>query len=224
MNMFLKLLGEPAIEGRPLSQTPAGLLVCLLVTLVLAGVMMGVYRLCHDALTYQRKFNVTLMMLAMASTVLLALIQNNPGFSLGALGALSICRIRANTRDPRDLGFVFWSLSIGIASAVGAFAVGLIGTVVMSIVMLVVDRMGRRKKDVLTMIVRGQKEQMMRVRAVFDQMPGSTIQSANVFPDSFEMVYELNIKQAEEEKLLLIFNSMEGIDGVNILAPETQVA
>lgn len=224
MNELMKLLGEPAMSGRPLAQTPTGMLLCLLVTLVLAGVMMGVYRLCHDSLTYNRKFNVTLMMLAMASTVLLALIQNNPGFSLGALGALSICRIRTNTRDPRDLGFVFWSLSIGIASALGAFTVGFIGTAVMSCVMLVVGRMGRRKKDVLTMIVRGQKEQMARVQAVFDQTPGSTIQSTNVFPNSFEMVYELKIKEAEEEKLLLIFNSMEGIDGVNILAPETQVA
>lgn len=60
-------------------------------------------------------------MLALLSTVLLALIRNNPLLSLGVLGSLSICRIRTNTRDPRDLGFVFWALMIGISSSLGAF-------------------------------------------------------------------------------------------------------
>ena len=76
-------------------------------TLFTGSLMMVVYRLCHDALTYNRRFNITLLMLSFVSTILLTLIQNNPMLSLGVLGSLSICRIRTNTKDPRDLGFVF---------------------------------------------------------------------------------------------------------------------
>ena len=65
-------------------------------------------------LSYNSKFNINLMMMAFLSNVLILLIQDNPLLSLGALGSLSICRIRLNTKDPRDLGFVFWALSIGI--------------------------------------------------------------------------------------------------------------
>lgn len=109
MSKLLKLLTDTPMGGDPRIQTMTGLVISLIAALVLSGVMMLVYRLSHDSLTYNRKFNVTLVMLALASDLLLALIQNNPLFSLGALGALSICRIRTNTRDPRDLGFVFWA-------------------------------------------------------------------------------------------------------------------
>lgn len=223
MSKLMHMLGAAPMGGEPFVQTGLDLALSLLATTLLASVMMLVYRLCHDSLTYNRKFNVTLMMLSLASTLLLTLIQNNPMFSLGALGALSICRIRTNTRDPRDLGFVFWSLTIGISSALGAYAVGLAGTVALSLVMLVIGRTHRRR-DALTMVVRGRKEQIAQVQAVFSRTKGSTIQSKNVFSDSFELVYQLHIPQDEEERLLLLFNRMDGIDGVNVLAPETQVA
>ncbi len=223
MSKLMKMLGvSPAAEG-PFIQSTWELVVCLLAALVLAGIMMGIYRLCHDSLTYNAKFNVTLMMLALVSTLLLALIQNNPLFSLGALGALSICRIRINTRDPRDLGFVFWSLMIGISSALGAFVVGLIGTVLLSGIMLLLGGC-RRKKNVLTVVVRGRKDKIQQVQAAFQSVRGGRLQSQNVFPDSFEMVYDLDVPPEEEANLLRIFNDMEGIEGVNVLAPETQVA
>lgn len=50
------------------------------------------------------------------------------------------------------------------------------------------------------------------------------VQSKNVFADSFELVYELQMQEKEEEKLLAYISNMEGISGVNILAPETKVA
>lgn len=220
--LMRELLDAPL--GREVYPTTAGrLLLCLIVSLLLACIMMSVYRLCHDTLTYRKKFNITLMMLSLASTVLLALIQNNPAFSLGALGALSICRIRTNTRDPRDLGFVFWSLAIGISSALGAFAIGAVSTLVMSGVMLVIGR-AAYKKDALTMVVRGRKDRIAQVQKILHETPGSEIQSENIFPDSFELVYTIKASPKQEENLVLIFNEMEGISGVNVLAPQTQVA
>lgn len=204
-------------------QDVGGLLACLAVTLGLACLMMLTYRLCHDSLTYNRKFNITLMMLAFVSTVLLALIQNSPLLSLGVLGSLSICRIRTNTRDPRDLGFVFWSLAIGISSALGAFLVGLACTLLLSGVMLVL-RDGRAKKDTITMVVRGQKEWLASVQEVFEERPGSRIQCKNLFPDSFELVYKMKAPKVEAERLLGILSGMDGVHGVNVLAPKTQVA
>lgn len=58
-------------------------------TLFTGSLMMVVYRLCHDALTYNRRFNITLLMLSFVSTILLTLIQNNPMLSLGVLGSFS---------------------------------------------------------------------------------------------------------------------------------------
>lgn len=222
MNKLLKLLTADTAPMTVPQQTPSGLLTALLVSLVLAGVMMVIYRICHDSLTYDRKFNIMLMMLALASTLLLTLIQNNPLFSLGALGALSICRIRANTRDPRDLGFVFWSLSIGISAALGEYFIGAAGTALIGLVMVAFGR-SARQKEASTMVVRGRKDAVGQVQAVFSETPGSVVQSKSVSADSFELVYQLHVSKIVEDRLLLDINNMEGIQGVNILAPQTQV-
>ena len=223
MSKLFKMMGVTAKGAEPFVKNAAGLAMCLLVTMILAGVMMACYRICHTSLTYNKKFNVTLMMLSLSSTLLLALIQNNPMFSLGALGALSICRIRINTRDPRDLGFVFWSLMIGISSALGAFTVGLMGTAFIFAVMIVANCLEHKQKSV-TMVVRGEKEKIGKVRKLFSEVKGGIIQSENVFSDSFEIVYELDIPKDEENKLMQKLNDLEGISGINILAPQTEVA
>ena len=223
MSKLMKLLTGSGGKAEAVHITLPHLAASLLMALALAAVMMLVYRLCHDSLTYNRKFNITLMMLSLASCLLLALIAANPALSLGALGALSICRIRTNTRDPRDLGFVFWSLLIGISSTLQACLVGLIGTAVLSIVMLTLGRQ-RRRRDGVTVVVRGRKEMIPQVQAVLGQISGSAIRSKNVFQDSFELVYCLRSKDAGESGILDIFNHMQGIDSVNVLAPQTEVA
>lgn len=203
--------------------SPSHLMISLAATMILAGVMFVTYRLCHDSLTYNNKFNITLLMIAFISTVLLALVQNNPILSLGVLGSLSICRIRTNTKDPRDIGFVFWALAIGISSAIGAFFMGIASTLVLAMILIIFNR-GVKKKKSLTMVVRGAKTQLEQVQEVFQGTKGSSIQCKNMFSDSFELVYELKVPHKEEQLLVSLLNNMEGIHGVNVLAPQTKVA
>lgn len=203
--------------------TGSNLCISLLFTLVVSGFLMVIYRICNDSLTYNKKFNITLLMLACISTVLLALIQNNPLLFLGVLGSLSICRIRTNTRDPRDLGFVFWALAVGISSAIGAFAIGAVSSLILGLVLIVLNKSIRRK-NFRTVVVRGEKDQLDFVQTVLGNVSGSTVQSKNIFPETFELVYELHMKEMEEEHLLSVISNIEGVHGVNILAPETKVA
>ena len=162
-------------------------------------------------------------MMAILSTVLLALIQNNPLLSLGELGSLSICRVRTNTKDPRDLGFVFWSLSIGISSAVGAFFAGISSRVVIGAFLLIFYRM-EKQKNRLMIVVRGQKKQLALVQKVIQQTGRSRVQSKNVSEDAFELVYALDLPHQEETGLLSKISEIDGIWDVNVLAPETKVA
>ena len=81
-----------------------------------------------------------------------------------------------------------------------------------------------KRKDILTMVVRGSKDQVANVQEIFYQIPSSTIQAKNLFTDSFELVYKLKLPPQEGEKLLLILNDMHGVDSVNVLAPQSKVA
>ena len=163
------------------------------------------------------------MMMAFLSNVLILLIQDNPLLSLGALGSLSICRIRMNTKDPRDLGFVFWALSIGITSAMGAFLPGIIATVSMSIVLIVLCRILQNRRTT-TLVIRGEKTILTNVQNIFNNMRGITVQSKNIFESTFELVYEISANQDMEDALINKLEAIQGLHGVNVLAPETKAA
>lgn len=222
MSKFIRLFFSKPIAN-PYIVTIGNLVFSVVATFVLGLFMMMVYKMCHDSLTYNKKFNITLMMLAIITTVLLALIQNNPLLSLGVLGSLSICRIRSNTKDPRDLGFVFWALSIGISSAVGAFLASIISSILIGMVLLLFS-MNKTKKDTLILIIRGDNSQLKIVQNRMNQLQMHEIQSKNIFKDTFELVYEVKQSEIEEKQLIDYLNSLSGISGVNVLAPETQIA
>ena len=223
MSKLLKMLGAVSNNGEPFIQSVNDLLISIIVSLILAGIMMLCYKLCHDSLTYNRKFNITLLMLSLSATILMALIENNPMFSLGALGALSICRIRTNTHDPRDLGFVFWSIMIGISSALGAFTTGITGSVVLFAVIMIFKKFEHIQKYE-TIIVRGKKEALSQVHDIFTNTVNGSLLSENIFLDSFELVFELDTDETEKASLINRLNFLDGVTGVNVLAPQTEVA
>ena len=220
MNKLINLMISQS-AGNEVSQM--ALLGSLLFTLMIAGLLALTYRLCHNSLTYNRKFNITLVMLALISTVLLALIQKNPLFSLGVLGSLSICRIRLNTKDPRDLGFVFWAMSIGISSSVGAYFAGLVSSLLLCLILVVSSRMAGRNHASMV-VIRGERPQIEAVQKVFAGLRGISVQSKNIFAETFELVYEIHVKPGTEEYIISQLSEIEGIHGVNVLAPETKAA
>ncbi len=61
-------------------------------------------------------------------------IGNNLVWGIGIVGTPAIVRFRTSLRDPRDMVFVFAALAAGIAAGVGAYVVGIAGTVVFCLV------------------------------------------------------------------------------------------
>ena len=203
--------------------TSENLMMSILFTIAAAGFLLLVYRACHDALTYNKKFNILLMMLALLSTVLLALIRNNPLLSLGVLGSLSICRIRTNTRDPRDLGFVFWALMIGIASSSWCI-LDLCRKFPDSGAVLVILHKWDKAPSHQMMVVRGQKPQLEQVQEILHRWEKVWYRAKMYLQIPLNWSMNCRCRKKKEEKLLAYNSNMEGISGVNILAPETKVA
>ena len=63
MDQLMEYLSIPN-AGQAVLETSGSLAVSMVFTLLLGAVMLMTYRLCHDSLTYNRKFNITLLMLA----------------------------------------------------------------------------------------------------------------------------------------------------------------
>ena len=86
------------------------------------------YRVSHSGAVYSRKFNVSLVMLALVTTLVMNVIGNNIALSLGMVGALSIVRFRTAIKDPRDTAYIFWAIAIGITCGVSDYIMAGIGT------------------------------------------------------------------------------------------------
>lgn len=100
----------------------------LCVSFVLALILATVYRWTHQGFSYARSFLHTMVLAAITITVMIMAIGNNFARGLGIMGAMAFVRFRTPIRDPRDIIFLFGSLSIGIASGAQVFEVAIIGT------------------------------------------------------------------------------------------------
>lgn len=86
------------------------------------------YRLSHSGAIYSKRFNVSLIMLVLVTTLVMNVIGNNIALSLGMVGALSIVRFRTAIKDPRDTAYIFWAIAVGICCGVSDYLIAGIGT------------------------------------------------------------------------------------------------
>ena len=86
----------------------------LAVTALIALYIFVIYRVVTRKTFYSKTFNISLVALAVVTSAIILAMQSNLVISLGMVGALSIIRFRTAIKDPMDLVFLFWSISVGI--------------------------------------------------------------------------------------------------------------
>jgi len=111
-----------------------------------------VYKKTFQGVLYQRSFNVSLVTITMIITLIIMTISGNLVLSLGMVGALSIVRFRTPIKDPVDLVFIFWAITVGIANGVGYFNISIIGSIVMTLVLLAMTRKSEEEQPYLLVI------------------------------------------------------------------------
>jgi len=111
-----------------------------------------VYKKTFQGVLYQRSFNVSLVAITMVITLIIMTISGNLVLSLGMVGALSIVRFRTPIKDPVDLVFIFWAITVGIANGVGYFNISIIGSIVMTIVLLFMTRKPEEEQPYLLVL------------------------------------------------------------------------
>ena len=113
----------------------------ILLNIVLAAVLgffiFLSYAISHRGTIYSRKFNASLVILAVLTGTVMTVIGNNIALSLGMVGALSIVRFRTAIKEPMDIAFLFWSIAVGIVLAAGLLFLAVVGCIVIGLVLLI---------------------------------------------------------------------------------------
>ncbi len=208
------------ISSRPSSTQ---ILITLLVAMGFTVWLWICYRLANSEATYRPQFAATLVSLALISTILMDLIQSNLALSLGMLGSLSIVRFRTNIRDPRDIGFIFWSMAIGLAASTGSYLLGLVGSLVIGLFLMLTGKNSTRPNDMM-LVVRGSDTDLNAVGCLLaSSCDRHEVKAKNVMADSFELVYEVRLPVSKSDTLIRRIFELGGVDSVNLLA-ETDAA
>lgn len=205
------------------AKNPNVILKTIFISLIFSIIIYFTYKASYDTLNYNKKFNTTLIMITFITTVLMELVQINLAVSLGMLGSLSLVRFRTNVKDTRDIGFIFWSIFAGLASATGAIFLCGVSSIILSILMITTSKL-RLKDNKLLLVIRGQNVNLNNIEEIFSKEKIKTnIKAKNILSDSFELVYEINTSKSKENLLIDNLINFKGIDSVNLLVPNTEV-
>lgn len=110
-----------------------------------------VYKKTFTGVMFSASFGVSLIAMTMITTLIILAVTSNVVLSLGMVGALSIVRFRTAIKEPLDIAFLFWSISVGIVIGAGLIPLGIIGSVLIGIMLLVF--VNRKSNDTPYIIV-----------------------------------------------------------------------
>ena len=106
----------------------------LAMAVVLGMLLYFVYRKTYRGTVYSKDFNLTLLLVAIITTLVMQAIGSNLALSLGMVGSLSIIRFRTAVKEPRDIAFLFWAIAIGLTCGSEMYLIGLLGSIVLTVV------------------------------------------------------------------------------------------
>ena len=126
----------------------------LVIAFIVALIIYLTYKNTYTGVMYNPRFNVSLIMITMVTTIVMVVIGSNISVSLGMVGALSIIRFRTAVKDPRDTAFIFWAVVTGLACGTQNYTIVIAGSIVICLVLFGFKKV-ISKDDKFILIIKG---------------------------------------------------------------------
>lgn len=199
------------------------------VAMILGTVIYISYRFSHSGAVYSARFNTSLLMLTLITTLIMNVIGNNIALSLGMVGALSIVRFRTAIKDPRDSTYIFWCIAVGISCGVSYYALAAIGTGIIFLVMLVMGTV--KANDRYLLVIHAAPDATLEIeKEIMVQYEGrAQLRVRNQSRESTEHIYELSQKLLDRVKRRnkvpeALFMNIEGVEKVDLVCQNEEMS
>lgn len=186
--------------------------IALGLSFVLGLFIFMVYRKTYAGVMYSDAFGVSLIAMAMITSLVIIAVTSNIVLSLGMVGALSIVRFRTAIKEPMDIAFLFWAIAVGIILGAGFISLAIIGSVIIGIVIVVFST--RKIGDVPYILVVNCNDSETEMHAAALVQKGakkSILKSKSVAKYGIELTYEVRL----EENDTVFINRILECDGVS---------
>ena len=194
---------------------------------ILGAVIFVSYRFCHTGAVYSGKFNVSLWMMTLVTTLIMCVIGNNIALSLGMVGALSIVRFRTAIKDPRDTTYSFWAIAVGVCCGICDYLIAGIGSAVIFCMMVLLGN--ARGNDRYLLIVRIDGSPDTRVEELMQcfYRNKARLRVKNTAQAQSEYIYELSAsllrKRGGIGDISNELYALEGVQNVNLVCQNDEI-
>ena len=197
---FKDIFKKSFLEGFASTEiTTVTIVAALAVAAALAFYIFLTYRVLTRKTFYSKNFNISLACITVITAALILTMQSSVVLSLGMVGALSIVRFRTAVKDPMDLAFLFWSISVGIICGAGLAQVAVILSVLLTLGILILDWIPVAKAPMILVVNADNLDAEATVSAevkLFDKH--FRVKSRNMTSSNLDLVIELRTDRGAE--------------------------
>ncbi|WP_077210679.1 DUF4956 domain-containing protein [Bacillus dakarensis] len=178
-----------------------------------------VYKKTFSGVIYSHTFNISLIVMSMATSLVIMGISSNVLLSLGMVGALSIVRFRTPIKDPMDIVYLFWAIIVGILCGAGFIPLAVIGSILIGLVLILFINKIKIENPYLLVIrydeqsIESALEHIVSSHTKKHSVKSKSIASGN----HFEITYEVRLTD-ENTSFLNSISDMKGIQSAVMLS------
>lgn len=171
-----------------------------------------VYKKTFSGVIYSHTFNISLIIMSMATALIIMGISSNVLLSLGMVGALSIVRFRTPIKDPMDIVYIFWSIVSGILCGAGFIPLVIIGSILIgSVLIIFINKIKIENPYLLIVKYNDITIENSIEHVVSDSSKKYSVKSKLVMPgNDYEVTYEIRVKDED----MSFINNISEMDSV----------
>lgn len=204
----------------------ADIVIVLLLSFGLCAAIGWVYQITHRGASYTQSFVHTLVLIGMVVAVVMLVIGSDIARAFALVGSLSIVRFRNAVKETRDVGFIFFTIAVGMAIGTRFYLLAVITVIVISLLVLIMTRFDWYARRMVSHILKIQLPNTVEFNALFDKLfLKYTSHSELISVDSVhggtltELVYSVGMKkQSKIEEFLSEIKKLNGNNRVTLIA------
>ena len=175
--------------------SPLDVLLGMVVALVVGLFIFVIYKKTFTGVMYSTGFALTLVGLALVTTLVIMALRDAVTPDARIVGALSIVRFRAAIKEPMEIVFLFWSIAVGIVIGAGMIPLAVIGSAIIGVVLLLfANRKSRENPYILVLNCDDETAEQAALGLVKDAVSRYGVKTKTVSADGIELTAELRTK------------------------------
>lgn len=186
------------------------------IILTLSLILEFTYARCAKSLSNRKAFAANFFLIAFTTMLIISIVKSSLALSLGLVGALSIVRFRSAIKEPEELAYLFFTISIGLGLGANQRIISVVAALVLLSIIWLRHFSGKKSRQqnlYLTVSASGSEKPTLENvdKLVQDNFKASKLVRYDENVDLIETAYWVEIEKSDDlqqfKNKLTILNS-----------------